>query len=30
VLGESSTYFRETSPRLSTGRDWDWHKLGTC
>jgi hypothetical protein len=30
VLGESSTYFREASCRLSTGREWDWHVPDTC
>ncbi len=30
VLGESSTYFREASRRLSTGWEWDWHVPDAC
>ncbi len=30
VLGESSTYFREASRRLSTRREWDWHLPDAC
>jgi hypothetical protein len=30
VLGESSTYFREASRRLSTRREWDWHAPDAC
>ncbi len=30
VLGESSTYFREASRRLSIGREWDWHTPDMC
>ncbi len=30
VLGESSTYFREASRRLSTRQEWDWHAPDAC
>jgi hypothetical protein len=30
VLGESLTYFREASRRLSTRQEWDWHAPDAC
>jgi hypothetical protein len=30
ALGESSTYFREASRRLSTRQEWDWHAPDAC